>query len=100
MTEKRVHIDSIETQSALFGTYDCNLKQIEKMFSVEIINRDSEGGGNVLIISGEDQEKTAKAAKALQILSKPAKLQGTLPLQTVEYVSSTRCRHFFPVHRP
>ena len=88
MTEKRVHIDSIETQSALFGTYDCNLKQIEKMFSVEIINRDSEGGGNVLIISGEDQEKTAKAAKALQILSKPAKLQGTLPLQTVEYVSS------------
>ena len=89
MTEKRVQIDSIETQSALFGAFDCNLKQIEKMFSVEIINRDTEGaGGNVLIINGDDAEKTAKAAKAVQILLKPAKLQGTLPLQTVEYVSS------------
>ena len=37
MTERKVQIDSLETQSALFGAYDCNLKQIEKMFSVEII---------------------------------------------------------------
>ena len=89
MTERKVQIDSIETQSALFGAFDCNLKLIEKMFSVEIINRDTEGaGGNVLIISGDDAEKTTKAAKAVQILLKPAKLQGTLPLQTVEYVSS------------
>ena len=88
MAEKRIHIDSIETESALFGTYDCNLKRIEKMFTVEIISRDSDGGGNVLIISGEDTDKTEKAARALQILAKSARLQRELSLQTVEYVSS------------
>ena len=88
MAEKRVQIDSVETATALFGAYDCNLKLLEKLFSCEFVNRDSEtGGGSTLAIIGRDTEIVDKAAMAITLLIKTAKLQGTVPLQTVEYVS-------------
>ena len=89
MAEKRVQIDSMETATALFGAYDCNLKLLEKLFSCEFVNRDSEnGGGSTLAIIGRDTEIVDKASKAVTLLLKTARLQGTVPLQTVEYVSS------------
>lgn len=87
MIEKRIKIDSIEEASALFGAYDCNIKHLEKLFDVEMINRDSESG-NVLIITGEDEEKAELATKAVRILEKTAKLGSSVPMQTVEYVST------------
>lgn len=87
MIEKRIKIDSIEEASALFGAYDCNIKHLEKLFDVEMINRDSESG-NVLIITGEDEEKAELATKAVSILEKTAKLGSIVPMQTVEYVST------------
>ena len=89
MAEKRVAIDSVDTSLALFGAYDCNLKLLEKLFSCEFVNRDSEvGGGSALAIIGRDAETVDKAARAVSLLIKTAKLQGTVPMQTVEYVSS------------
>lgn len=88
MAEKRVLIDSVDTGAALFGAYDGNLKLLEKLFNCEFVNRDSEiGGGSTLVIIGADEETVNKAAKAVSLLIKTAKLQGTVPMQTVEYVS-------------
>ncbi len=89
MAEKRVAIDSVETGAALFGAYDNNLKLLEKLFACEFVSRDSEtGAGSTLAIIGRDASVVEKAAKAVTLLIKTAKLQGTVPLQTVEYVSS------------
>ncbi len=88
MAEKRLQIDSVETGAALFGAYDCNLKLLEKLFSCEFVNRDSEtGAGSTLAIIGRDADIVDKAAKTVSILLKTARLQGTVPMQTVEYVS-------------
>ena len=88
MAEKRISIDTVETGAALFGAYDRNLKLLEKLFSCEFVNRDSEvGGGSTLVIIGRDSDIVDKAAKAVSLLVKTARLQGTVPLQTVEYVS-------------
>ncbi len=88
MAEKRVQIDSVETGAALFGAYDNNLKLLEKLFACEFVNRDSEtGAGSTLVIMGGDTDVLEKAARAVALLIKTAKLQGTLTLQTVEYVS-------------
>lgn len=88
MAEKRVAIDSVETGAALFGAYDCNLKLLEKLFSCEFVNRDSEtGAGSTLAIIGRDADIVDKAARTVSILIKTARLQGTVPMQTVEYVS-------------
>ena len=88
MAERKVPIDSMETATALFGAYDCNLKLLEKLFGCEFINRDSEvGAGSTLAIIGRDSAVVDKASSAVEILLKTARLQGTVPLQTVEYVS-------------
>ena len=88
MAEKRVQIDSIDTATALFGAYDRNLKLLEKLFDCEFINRDSEiGGGSDLVIIGRDADIIDKAFKTVSLLLKTAKLQGTVPMQTVEYVA-------------
>ena len=89
MAERRVPIDSTDTGAALFGAYDCNIKLLEKLFSCEFVNRESEtGGGSTLAIIGRDAEVVDKAGRAVALLIKTAKLQGTVPMQTVEYVSS------------
>lgn len=88
MAEKRIAIDSVETGAALFGAYDCNLKLLEKLFACEFINRDSEvGAGSTLAVIGRDAAVVDKAVNAVQILLKTARIQGAVPLQTVEYVS-------------
>lgn len=87
MTERKIPIESVETASALFGPFDRNIKLIERIFGVNCLNRDSEtGAGNVLIISGEDTACAENALKAVKLLLKTARLQGTVPLQTAEYV--------------
>ena len=86
MAERKVVISSLDTATALFGALDSNLKIIEKIFNVSLINRENEGG-NVLIINGED-EVVNKTAKAIEILEKTANLQGIVPSQTTEYVCS------------
>ena len=88
MAEKRLQIDSVETGAALFGAYDCNLKLLEKLFSCEFVNRESEvGAGSTLAIIGRDADIVDKAARTVSVLLKTARLQGTVPMQTVEYVS-------------
>ncbi len=88
MAEKKIKTEGTENLNALFGPLDENMKMIEKKFSVDCVNRENESG-NCIIISGENDEKVEGAAKALTILMKTVRLQGTLSLQTVEYVADT-----------
>lgn len=89
MTEKKILIEDVETSSALFGPFDRNVKLLEKLFGVNCLNRDSEtGAGNTLIVSGDDETAVDNAVKAVRLLLKTARLQGTVPMQTVEYVSN------------
>ena len=89
MTEKKILIEDIDTSSALFGPFDRNIKLLEKLFAVNCLNRDSEtGAGNTLILSADDEVAVDNAVKAVKLLLKTAKLQGAVPMQTVEYVSN------------
>ncbi len=87
--EKKLPIESIETATALFGAFDGNIKTVEKIFGVDCVNRDSEvGAGNILIISGDNLENVNSAARAVTLLVRTARLQGTVPAQTAQYVCS------------
>lgn len=88
MAEKKIQTDATEDINALFGPLDENVKMIEKKFSVVCVNRENENGSSITV-SGDSEENVGLAAKALTILMKTAKLQGTLSLQTVEYVADT-----------
>ena len=89
MAEKKILIEDIDTSSALFGPFDRNIKLLEKLFAVNCLNRDSEtGAGNTLIVSADDEGAVDNAVKAVKLLLKTAKLKGTVPMQTVEYVSN------------
>lgn len=49
MSQKTVEIKEIETALALFGQFDCNIRQLEREFGVSIVNRAEE-----LRISGDE----------------------------------------------
>ena len=87
MTEKRVRLDSMEQATALYGTFDENIKIVERIFGVNCVNRDSEdGSGGCLIVSGSDALRVDDACGALEYLKNMVKLQDTLSAQSVEYV--------------
>lgn len=88
MAERKIPADVTENINALFGPLDENVKMIEKKFSVVCVNRESENG-NSITVTGESEKMTEGASRALKILMKTARLQGSLSLQTVEYVADT-----------
>jgi len=82
MFEQTVSIDSMEYALSLFGSFDENIKLIEKAFSVTVLNRGSE-----LKISGEPENVTA-AARAVAGLMSLITNGETLTAQNVGYVIS------------
>ncbi len=88
MAERKIQMESTENINALFGPLDENIRMLEKKFSVDCVNREGEYG-NSIIITADTEENADGAAKAIKILMKTARLQGSLSLQTVEYVADT-----------
>ena len=88
MAEIKIQTDGTEDINALFGPLDENVKMIEKKFSVVCVNRENENGSSITV-RGDEEDSVVLAAKALKILIKTARLQGSLSLQTVEYVADT-----------
>lgn len=87
MSERTVNIPSSELTANIYGSFDCNIKQIEKAFSVNVINRMSDNAGSdKLIISGSDENSVSDAAEALEYLKKMAALNQNLSDQSVNYV--------------
>ena len=89
MSERIIKTDSSEQTAALFGSFDCNMKTIEKEFSVSVVNRESADGiGDAVIISGDD-ENVNLAFDAVSYLKKMANGSEVLSEQSVNYVIET-----------
>ena len=82
MFEQIVNIDRIDQAVSLFGSFDENVKILEREFAVDIITRGSE-----LKVSGEP-ENVARAAVAVQGLINMISKGETLSEQNVRYVVS------------
>lgn len=72
MTEKRITTDSMEMTSAIFGSYDVNVRLIESHFGVTVTNRDGSGGdaGTSIVVRGENEDAVGWAARLCFISKK------------------------------
>ena len=85
MEQKTVKIESSEITSRVFGSYDINVRTVERAFEVRVYNRSDEDGDAVMI-NGEDSEKVAMAADCVKYLADMARYNDTLSEQQVIYV--------------
>lgn len=82
MFEQTINIDRMEQAVSLFGSFDENVRMIEKEYGVEILNR-----GGVIKVTGEDVN-VSKAVKALQGLIMLINKGEQLTEQNVRYCIS------------
>ncbi len=82
MTEETISFDAIEQAVSLFGSFDENVKLIEKEYNVSVISR-----GNDLKVVGE-AENVSKAVRALNSLLTLINKGETLSEQNVRYALS------------
>ncbi len=61
--EQRINLDRLEQATELFGSFDGNMRLIEKEYGVTVVFRDTE-----LKVSGEDPEMVDRAHRTLQSL--------------------------------
>ena len=78
-------MESSELTARIFGSYDVNVRRLEREFFVTVRNRLSEEG-DAVVISGESSESVRMAAEAVTYLKEMAKLNDTLSDQQVGYV--------------
>ncbi len=90
MSERIVTTDSAEITSAVFGSCDAYASRIEERFDVKLSNRrfDSKGGGDAIVVSGNNAEGVGKAVAVLEYLKRMALSGDTLSDQSVDYVIS------------
>lgn len=82
---RTVRTDGAEITARLFGSFDINVRMLEKSFGVRIQNRVDEDG-DALLISGESQDSVNMAADAVRYLGDMARYNETLTEQQVGYV--------------
>ena len=82
---RTVKIENSELTASIFGSYDVNVRMLERAFSVVIRNRAGEDGDAVLV-SGDDSDAVRMAAEAVGYLKDMAKVNDTLSDQQVGYV--------------
>ena len=82
---KSISIESSEITARLFGSFDINVRMLEKSFDVKIHNRAGEDG-DAVIISGDDAERVNVAADTVKYLKEMARYNETLTEQQVAYV--------------
>ncbi len=86
MAEKIVMTQSNEATSALFGSFDANIRLIERTFDVRVGNRnDLADSGDALVVSG-DVAAVDKAVKVLEYLKRIIGDGEVLSQESVEYV--------------
>ena len=82
MYEETVHIDRLEHAVSLFGSYDENVKLLERTFRVNIITRSSE-----IKIAGEE-ESVRKTVRAINSMLAVIRRGDTLSEQSIRYCIS------------
>ncbi len=85
MEQKTVRMESSELTARLFGSYDVNVRMLEKAFSVTVRNRSGDEG-DAVTVSGERAEEVRLCAEAIRYLADMAKYNEELTEQQVSYV--------------
>ena len=86
MVERIVMTRSNEATAALFGSFDSNVRLIERAFDVRISNRnDDPDSGDAIVVTGT-AENTDGAVRVLEYLKLMVGNGETLSEQSVEYV--------------
>ncbi len=80
MAERLINAERVEQIISVFGSFDANIKEIEKAFGVHITNRDTE-----LKIQG-DEEAADKGARAVEALLALASKGEPIDEQKVRYL--------------
>ena len=78
--EQRISIDRLEQAVNIFGSFDENIRLLEKEFEVTVVNREGE-----LRVEGEE-ENVARAARAVQALLTLSSRGEIIGEQNVRYV--------------
>ena len=82
---RTVKIEGADIAARLFGSFDINVRLLEKSFDVKISNRATDDG-DAIIISGDSTDKVNMAADAVKYLKDMARYNETLTEQQVAYV--------------
>ena len=82
---RTVKVESSEITARLFGSFDINVRMLEKSFDVHIHNRAGEEA-DAIVISGDTQDSVNAAADAVRYLKDMARYNETLTEQQVGYV--------------
>ena len=85
MEQRMIRMASSELTARLFGSYDINVRMLEKAFDVIVRNRSDEEG-DAVTVSGEDGDAVRMAAEAIKYLKDMAGYNETLTEQQVGYV--------------
>ncbi len=85
MEQKHVTLESAELTARLFGSFDINVRLLERAFGVTIQNREGDGS-DAVTVKGEDAEAVRMAADAVKYLKDMAKYNEMLTEQQVGYV--------------
>lgn len=83
MFEQIINVDRMEQAVSLFGSFDENIRQIEREFSVSVVSRGSE-----LKVTGEEPENVQKGVRAVNGLLTLINRGEALSNQNVRYVLS------------
>ena len=77
MEQKTVKIQSSDITARVFGSYDINVRTVEKAFSVKVYNRSDEDGDAVMI-NGDKAESVTMAADCIKYLADMARYNESL----------------------
>ena len=88
MEQKTVKIENSEITARVFGSYDINVRMVEREFGVRVYNR-SDDDGDAVMINGEDKESVALAADCVRYLADMARYNESLSEQQATYVINT-----------
>lgn len=83
MYEGTVHIERLDQAASLFGSFDENIRLLERTFRISIVTRGSE-----IKISGESEENVQRTVKAINYMLNKLSRGDVLDEQTVRYCIS------------
>ncbi|MBE6554646.1 MAG: PhoH family protein [Ruminococcaceae bacterium] len=85
MEKEIVRTESSDVTARVFGVCDAYAHEVEQAFGVDIRNR-SEGGGDAIVITGEDGADVRLAATVIERLRDEARAVSELSEQRVSYI--------------
>ena len=83
MIQKSVTVNSLEQAMEVMGSFDSNVKLLEKQFHVQIVHR-----GEEIRVSGEEERLTDQCCQVLTQLSRYAERSEQIDEQVIRYLIS------------